>query len=60
MAFFEGWSWLKFNNLGLTLEMNLKFCTSVAKAFKLKVRKFFGQIPMFALSICVLLISPME
>ena len=29
--FFEGWSWLKFNNLGLKLGMALKFYTSVAK-----------------------------
>ena len=30
-AFFEGWSWLKFKNLGLALGTNLKFYTSVAK-----------------------------
>ena len=47
-AFFEGWSWFKFNNLGLTLGTNLKFYTSVAKGLKLKVRKFWGLIPMFA------------
>ena len=41
-AFFEGWFWFKFNNLGLTLGMNLKFYTSAAKGSKLKVRKFFG------------------
>ena len=29
--FFEGWSWSKFNNLGLTLGMALTFYTSVAK-----------------------------
>ena len=46
-AFFEGWSKFKFNNLGLTLGMNLKFYTSVAKVLKLKVRKFWGLIPMF-------------
>ena len=28
-AFFEGWSWFKFNNLGLALGANLKFYTSV-------------------------------
>ena len=42
IAFFEGWSWFKFNNLGLALGTNLKFCTSVAKGLKLKVRKFSG------------------
>ena len=31
MAFFEGWSWFKYNNLGLALGTNLKFCSSVAK-----------------------------
>ena len=41
-AFFEVWSWFKFNNLGLTLGTNLKFYTSVAKGLKLKVRKFWG------------------
>ena len=39
-AFIEGWSWFKFNNLGLALVTNLKFYTSVAKRLKLKVRKF--------------------
>ena len=37
IAFFEGWSWFKFNNLGLARGANLKFCTSVAKGFKIKV-----------------------
>ena len=46
-AFFEGWSWFKFNNLGLALGTNLKFYTSVAKELKLKVRKFLGPIPTF-------------
>ena len=46
-AFFEGWSWFKFNNLGLALGTNLKFYTSVAKGLKLKVRKFLGLIPTF-------------
>ena len=40
-AFFEGWSWFRFNNLGLALGTNLEFYTSVAKGLKLKVRKFF-------------------
>ena len=40
--------WFKLNNSGLALGMALKFYTSVAKEFKLKVRKFFGIIPTFA------------
>ena len=47
VTFFEGWSWFKFNNLGQTHAMNLKFYTSVAKGLKLKVRKFWGLIPAF-------------
>ena len=46
-AFFEGWSWFKFNNLGLALGTNLKFYTSLSKGLKLKVRKFWGLIPTF-------------
>ena len=46
-ASFEGWSWFKFNNLGLALGTNLKFYTSVAKGLKLKVRKFWWIIPTF-------------
>ena len=47
-AFFEGWPWFKFNNLGLALGKNLKFCTSVAKGLiKLKVTKFWGIAPTF-------------
>ena len=46
-AFFEGWSWFKFNNLGLALRANSKFYTSLAKGLKLKVRKFLGLIPTF-------------
>ena len=38
--FFEGCCWLKFNNLGLALDMAFKFHTSVTKGLKLKVRKF--------------------
>ena len=45
---FEGSSWFKFNNLGLALGTKLKFYTSVAKGFKLKVRKFSWIIPTFA------------
>ena len=37
--FFKRCSWFKFNNLGLRLDMGLKFYTSVAKVLKLKVRK---------------------
>ena len=47
-TFFEGWSWFKFNNLGLALGTNLKFYTSVTKGLKLKVRKFWGLIRTFA------------
>ena len=47
MAFFEGWSWFKFKNLGLALATNLKFCTSVAKGLKPKVRKRWGPNPTF-------------
>ena len=46
-AFFEEWSWFKFNNLGLALGTNLKFYTSLSKGLKLKVRKFWGLIPTF-------------
>ena len=46
-AFFEGWSWFKFNNFGLALPTNLKVYTSVAKGLKLKVRKFFVLNPTF-------------
>ena len=41
---FEGWSWFKFNNLGLGLGTNLKFYTSLSKGLKLKVRKFWGLV----------------
>ena len=44
---FEGWSWFKFNNLGLALRMTLKFHTSVAKVLKLKLKKFCGLSPTF-------------
>ena len=44
-TFFEGWSWFKFNNLGLALGMALKFYISVEKGLKLKVRKFCWLIP---------------
>ena len=46
-AIFEGWSWFKFNNLGLWLGTNLKYYTSVAKGLDLKVRKFLGLNPTF-------------
>ena len=46
-AFFEEWSWFKFNNLGLVLGTDLKFYTSLAKGLKLKARKFWGLIPTF-------------
>ena len=47
IAFFEGWSWFNFNNLGLALGTNFKFCTSVTKGLKLKVRKFWRPNPTF-------------
>ena len=47
IAFFEGWSCFKFNNLGLALGTNLKCYTSVTKELKLKARKFWGLIPTF-------------
>ena len=46
-TFFEGWSWFKFNNLGLALGTNLNFYTSLAKGLKLKVKKFWGLISTF-------------
>ena len=46
-TFFEGWSWFKFNYLGLTLGMILEFHASVEKGLKLKVRKFWGLLPTF-------------
>ena len=46
-AFFEGWSWFKFNNFGLVLRTNLKCYDSVAKGSKLKVRRFWGPVPSF-------------
>ena len=46
-AFFEGWSWFKFNNLGLALGTNLKFYNSLSQGIKLKVRKFWGLILTF-------------
>ena len=38
--FFDGCSWLKFNNLGLALGMAFKIHTSMKKGLKQKVRKF--------------------
>ena len=45
--FFEGSFWFKFNNLGLALDMALKFNTNVAEKLKLKIRKFWEVIPIF-------------
>ena len=47
IAFFKGWSWFKFNNLGVALITNLKLYTRVAKGLKLKVRKFWWLILTF-------------
>ena len=41
-TFFEGWSWFKFNNLGLALGIALEFFAGLAKGLKLKVRKLWG------------------
>ena len=41
------WSWFKINNLGLVLDMVLKFSSSVGKESKLKVRKLCGLILTF-------------
>ena len=46
-TFFERWSSVKFNNLGLALGIALKFYTSVAKELKLKLTKFCGLINRF-------------
>ena len=48
-AFFEGQPWFKLNNLvlGLALDTNFKFYTSLPKRLKLKVRKFWRLIPTF-------------
>ena len=46
-AFLKGWSWFKFNNLGLALGTKLKFYTNVAKGLNLKVREFCWLIPTF-------------
>ena len=45
--FFERCCWFKFNNLGLALSMGFKFCISVAKELRQKVRKFWGLISTF-------------
>lgn len=37
----------KFNNLGLVLDIALKFYKSLAKGFKLKAGKILGLIPRF-------------
>ena len=47
IAYSEGWSWFKLNNLGLALGTNLKFYTSLSKLSKQKVRTFLGLIPTF-------------
>ena len=46
-ALFEGWSWFKFNNLGLAIGAIWKHHTCVAKGLKLKFRKFLGLIFTF-------------
>ena len=46
-TFFKGWSWFKFNNLGLALGMALKFYTSLAKGLKLKSESFWADSYVF-------------
>ena len=46
-AFFEGWSWFKFNSFGMVLGMASKFYNCVGKMLKLKVRKLWGLLPTF-------------
>ena len=41
---FEGWSWFKFNRLGLALGTALKFYSSVAKGLKLKVKRCWEEL----------------
>ena len=41
-TFFEGWSWFKFNNLGLTLGTNLKFLPVWQKGKNYKSESFLG------------------
>ena len=43
-----GWSWFKFNNLGLAQGTKLKLYTCVAKRLKLEFKKFWGLIVAFA------------
>ena len=45
--FFERWSWFKFKTLGFALGMDLKLCSSLPKALKLKIRKSRGLILSF-------------
>ena len=45
--FFEGLSWFKFNNVGLELDINFRFYTSLSKGLKLKVKKLWGLTPTF-------------
>ena len=45
--FFEGCSSIKFNNLGLALDVTLKFYIRVVKGLKRKVRNFWKPISTF-------------
>ena len=47
ITFLEKWSWFKFNNLELALGMTWKYFISVAKGFKLELRRFWGIYPTF-------------
>ena len=46
-TFSEQWFSFKLNNFGLARCKKFKFYISVAKGFKIKVRKFLGLIPTF-------------
>ena len=46
-AFFEEWSFFKFNNVGMALGTNLKSYTNVVKGLKLKPKMVWGLIPTF-------------
>ena len=39
---FEGWSWFRFNNLGLVLDITMKFNISVVKGQNVKGKEILG------------------
>ena len=54
ISFLEKWFWFKFNNLGLLLDMALKFYISVVKGLRLDVSKFWRLIPRWEGAFCSL------